>query len=296
LENLGWECICWENVMNKNESSFVVSFIRFYPLNTAIVWIPGGVIGSNKNISSLNKSIRLSLNLKHCYIRLRSQNEYNTQEVINFFLNKWVMPKYILGTNMTLILDIKSDMNKIYSKFSRNWKRSISKSIKNKIIYRRVYEAEKIASLYNQMLKCKSLKRHEVYSLQYIKSIIKVFKERILIIGAFDSSNKLLAIRGAIVSQNRKATDIFAACGEEGRYLAVSNGLFFKLIEQCKSRNCDFYDLSGIDPLNSKGVYLFKNGTGASPVSIVGEFESSSSRFLALIINFYLFLKRKIIN
>ena len=133
LENLGWECICWENVMNKNESSFVVSFIRFYPLNTAIVWIPGGVIGSNKNISSLNKSIRLSLNLKHCYIRLRSQNEYNTQEVINFFLNKWVMPKYILGTNMTLILDIKSDMNKIYSKFSRNWKRSIVNQLKIKL-------------------------------------------------------------------------------------------------------------------------------------------------------------------
>ncbi len=89
LENLGWQCFCWENVTNKNESSFVVSFIKFYPLNTAIVWIPGGIIGSNKNILTLNKSIRLSLNLKHCYIRLRSQNEYNSQEIINFLLNKY---------------------------------------------------------------------------------------------------------------------------------------------------------------------------------------------------------------
>ena len=296
LENLGWQCFCWENVINKNESSFVVSFIKFYPLNTAIVWIPGGIIGSNKNILTLNKSIRLSLNLKHCYIRLRSQNEYNSQEIINFLLNKWAIPNYILGTNMTLILDIKSDIKKIYSKFSRNWKRSISKSIKNKIIYSRVYESEKIALLYNQMYKCKSLKRHEIYSHQYIDSIIKVFKDNVIIFGAFNSSNKLLAIRGAIVSENRKAIDIFAACGEEGRNIAVSNGLFFRLIEECKANNCDFYDLSGIDPLNSRGVYLFKNGTGGLPISIVGEFESSSSPFLALIINFYLFLKRKIFN
>ena len=106
----------------------------------------------------------------------------------------------------------------------------------------------------------------------------------------------MLAIRGAIVSENRKAIDIFAACGEEGRNISVSNGLFFRLIEECKANNCDFYDLSGIDPLNSRGVYLFKNGTGGLPVSIVGEFESSSSPFLALIINSYLFLNRKIFN
>ena len=294
LENLGWKCFRWENIINKNESSFVISFIKFYPLKTGMVWIPGGVIGSNINIASLNESICRSLNLKHCYVRLCSQNKYNTSEIINFFLNNWQIPKYPLRTNMTLILDIQSDLKNIYSKFSRNWKRSISKSIKNKIIYERIYEAEKISSLYKEMYKCKSLKRHQVYSHKYIESIIQIFKENIIIFGAFNSSKKLLAIRGAIINKNRKATDMFAACGEQGRYLAVSNGLLFRLIEECKERNCDYYDLNGIDPLNSKGVYLFKKGTGGLPMSIGGEFESSSSPLLALIINFYLFLKRKI--
>lgn len=32
LENLGWKCFRWKNVINKNESGFVVSFIKFYPL------------------------------------------------------------------------------------------------------------------------------------------------------------------------------------------------------------------------------------------------------------------------
>lgn len=37
---------------------------------------------------------------------------------------------------------------------------------------------QKIASLYNQMYKCKSLKRHEVYSHQYIESIMQIFKRQ----------------------------------------------------------------------------------------------------------------------
>lgn len=65
-------------------------------------------------------------------MRQYTQNKHDTSEVINFFLNKWVIPKYPLTTNMTLILDIQSDLKDIYSKFSRNWKRSIPNQLKIK--------------------------------------------------------------------------------------------------------------------------------------------------------------------
>ena len=56
------------------------------------------------------------------------------------------------------------------------------------------------------------------------------------------------------------------------------------------------YSGTATDVGDGWGIALFKNGTGASPISIVGEFESSSNPFLALIINLFLFLKRKIFN
>ncbi len=88
LENMGWKCYRWENVINEKESSYIISFIKFYPFKTGIVWIPGGVIGSNLNIGSLNKTISDELKLKNCYIRIRSQNKYNTSELINFFFGE----------------------------------------------------------------------------------------------------------------------------------------------------------------------------------------------------------------
>ncbi len=195
---------------------------------------------------------------------------------------------------MSLILNIENDVDAIYANFSRNWKRALLKSSKNNIYYKKIYKVDEIASMYEQMYKIKSLKKHEVYSSQTIESIIKEFKQDIVIYGAFNSSSKLIAIRGVIINSNHKAFDIFAACGEEGRKLSVTNGLLFRLIEVCKARKCNYYDLNGIDPYNSQGVYFFKKGTGANPISIVGEFESSSNYILALVINLLLFFRRKI--
>ena len=291
LENLGWKSYLWQDSSVENKKTYIQSFIKFYPFKLAVVWIPGGVVGSSKNIKSLNQSIRNRLGLNHCYIRMRSHNIYNVKEHINFLINKWNRPLFSLNSNMTMILKISNNNKQILSNFSRNWKRSIKKSSKSKLIIRQIFDPKEITVIYNEMRISKSLKSHEIYDFKSIKSILESFKDNIIVLGAYDTSNKLVAIRGAVYL-NQIATDIFAATNQKGKSLSASNGLFYQLILNCREEGCIYYDLNGISPRDNMGVFLFKQGTGAEAVSLVGEFESSTNKLLSLLINLYLFIKR----
>ena len=293
LKNQGWKSYIWKNNSNNNDESYVKTYIKFYPFKIGIVWIPGGIIGKTENINTLKKSICTELNIQHCYLRVRCNIEDGIKEEINFLKNKWKKPIINLNSHYTMLLDIEADLDVIYSQFSRNWKRSIRKSIINKISYKKINNPNEIAKVYKQMREIKSLKHNEVFTKELIKSIINSFKENIIIFGAFNSHKKLLAIRGAII-YGEKALDIFAASTKEGKSLAVSNGLFLKLIEECKKNNCNLYDLNGIDPEKNMGVFLFKKGTGARIVKTIGEYESSTNHFLSLLINLFILIKKNI--
>ncbi len=293
LRNLGWKSYLWKNTLHNNELSYVKTYVKFYPFKIGVVWIPGGIIGEKENIHSLKNSICSELNIQNCYLRIRCSIEDGIDEEINFLKNKWNKPLINLNSNLTMLLNIEDNLDIIYSRFSRNWKRSIKKSINNKITYKKINNHYEIAKIYQQMRKFKSLKHNEVFTKEIIKSIIDSFGENIIIYGAFNSYNKLLAIRGAIINRE-KALDIFAASTEEGKALSVSNSLFFKLIEECKTKNCILYDLNGIDPYKNEGVFLFKKGTGARIINTIGEFESSTNQFLTFFINFFIFIKRYI--
>ena len=100
-----------------------------------------------------------------------------------------------------------------------------------------------------------------------------------VVLGAIDKEGNVLAIRGAIY-RNGQAADIFAAMSSLGRSMSASHRVLLALLEACKEKGCIIYDLNGIDPANSLGVYNFKKGTGALAKASLGEFEWSSNRFL----------------
>lgn len=66
----------------------------------------------------------------------------------------------------------------------------------------------------------------------------------------------------------------------------ASHRLLPALIDGCQKKGCALYDLNGIDPSNSMGVYDFKKSTGASSVVASGEFEWSNYRLLSFAVYF----------
>jgi lipid II:glycine glycyltransferase (peptidoglycan interpeptide bridge formation enzyme) len=82
-----------------------------------------------------------------------------------------------------------------------------------------------------------------------------------------------------------KAWDIFAAATPQGRKQYSSYVTAWSLFNFCAKSQIANYDLSGIDPIKNKGVYDFKNGTGATEIKYIGEWESGSPFFVQPIVS-----------
>lgn len=285
LSNMGWVCMRWEFSRSEKPKAYCQSFFKSYPLRGGMLWIPDGILGDHRYSASLHKDLFQSLNLRYCYIRLRDSMVFNVDDYIKLLIGGWVRPKTSLSAAMTMSLDISQPIEVIKAGLTQSWRKTLKKSSAMPFDIVAINDPEVITSLYLEMKSSKSLKAREIYSDATIKSLMKIFGNNIVVLGAKDADGSLVAIRGAILN-NEKATDIFAAASSKGRSLMASHSLFIALINECQNRGCIFYDLNGIDPSNSIGVYNFKKGTGASAEAALGEFEWSSNKLLSVGANF----------
>lgn len=286
LSNLGWLCLRWEFSKSGSPKAYCQSFFKSYPFRIGILWIPDGIMGDCSYTSSLGQDLTHSMQLKHLYIRYRDSTLLNPEDYIKLLMGGWVKPKVSRSAEMTMSLDISQSTEIIKRNFTQSWRKTLKKSLEMSFEIVEVTDPRLIASLYLEMRAFKSLRAKEIYSEIQIKSIMKSFHNSIIVLGARDKEGNLVAIRGAIFLKD-KATDIFAATSDAGRTLMASHAIFMGLINECKKKGCAQYDLNGIDPSNSKGVYNFKKGTGAKSLITLGEFEWSNNKLLAFAVNFF---------
>jgi hypothetical protein len=285
LSNMGWVCLRWEFSKSGSPKGYCQSFFKSYPFGVGMVWIPDGIVGDYRYISSLHHDLFHSLDVRYCYIRLRDSMVFNADDHIKFLIGGWVRPKISLSAGMTMSLDISQSTEVIKAGLRQNWRRTLKKSSNMPFDIVTVSDPIAIAGLYLEMKSSKSLRAREIYSGDAIKSMMKSYGNSIIVVGARDIEGNLVAIRGAILAKE-KATDIFAATSQAGRALMASHSLLMALIAGCQKKGCISYDLNGIDPSNNMGVYNFKKGTGASSVVALGEFEWSSNKLLSFAANF----------
>ena len=284
MNNMGWSCLRWVFIKNEVPSAYCQGFLKKYPFGVGVLWIPDGIIGDYKHISSLQHDLYNSLKLRFLYIRFRESQAFNVDDYIKILAGGLSKPKIPFSASLTMMLDISSSVDDIKSGFTQNWRKTLKKSLKMTFTIIEVKDPKVIADLYLELKATKSLAAKEIYSDVVIKSIMQSFENDLVVLGAIDEEGNVLAIRGAIY-RNGQAADIFAAMSSLGRSMSASHSVLLALLEACKEKGCIIYDLNGIDPANSLGVYNFKKGTGAEAKASLGEFEWSSNRFLQLAFN-----------
>ncbi len=286
LKNFGWESlrIIKEN-KKKNSRTILQGFIKLLPFSSALVWIPGGIIGDYNNLKGLQKEIMKILKVRFCIIRLRFHQRYNIAFEIELLKNNWSRPIFSLSSNLKVFLNLNS-INLLKGKFSRSWNRSLKKSYKSNLRIIEIKSPNIISEIYKEMKANKGLRQNDIYSEKQCKSIMNAYRKDLLIFGAKDKFNKICAIRGVIVRDN-KLNDIFAATNAFGRLSCASHLILYKIFEKGIDLGCIEYDLSNVDPSKSLGVYNFKKGTGGEIINTLGEFEWTNSIVLKLLMNFY---------
>ena len=99
-----------------------------------------------------------------------------------------------------------------------------------------------------------------------------------------DESGQLLSVRGALL-QASTAWDFIAVTTPEGRKTYSSHRTLVSLAQECARRGCTAFELGGIDPENNKGVFDFKNGTGAQITTYLGEWEAAHPSWIRLVVS-----------
>jgi len=284
LHNSGWNCLRWEFIKQNIPIAYCQGFLKKYPLGVGVLWIPDGIIGDYKHISSLHHDLYNILNLRFLYIRFRESQVFNVDDYIKILAGGWSKPKIPLGSSLTMMLDISGSLDDIRARFTQNWRRALKKSTKEAFQIVEVKDPRVIADLYLELKNSKALSAKQIYSDTVIESVMQSFEDNLVVLGAMDIEGNIVAIRGAIC-HNGQAADMFAAMNPLGRSMSASHAVLMALLEACKQRQCAIYDLSGIDPANSLGVYNFKKGTGAEAKASIGEFEWSNKWWLQVAFN-----------
>lgn len=166
---------------------------------------------------------------------------------------------------------------------TKNWKRNLKRSEKkaSEFQYKFLNAYDEINEIYSVIIKNALLKKFKYpYSKRFLKGIFEKSKSNIVAIGAYNNSDKLVAVR-AYYKVNNTAIDFIAAALPEALKYYVTYNLAYQLIQDAKKKGNELYNLGGVNYIMNKGVYNFKKGLG-------GELKSDGELVLGIILSKYI--------
>ena len=252
--------------------------LKKLPLGIGIAWCQGiNEIPRNIEKYSLQKAIKEALNINILYMRIKLLTEFNDLCKSELIKQGWKECYSHLSSNDTLIYNFTEDLQ-----LSKNWKKNLKRSEKNKnlISLWSNPDAKIINHLYKKLEDYKKIKTQ--FTLKQINSLIKSIRKNLIVVVCENNEGKIISLRAAIIF-NKKALDIFSISTFEGRKTYAGYGILWKLLELCKKRGVEIYDLGGVDKKNNSSVYNFKKGIGSIEYKYLGEFDWSNINFIRII-------------
>ena len=252
------------------------------PLSTVVVWVPGGPVGDlNKVTPEFVDLLKSHLNTKFIYVRIavmRSFDHVTSRQLTSY---KWNKSTTTIGTKSSLVHLLDAEESVRLTRCSSNWKRNLKRSTKiqsSPYIWHKP-NSTSLSSAYQEMNDYKQIEGVSLNrSAQDLQSAIDVFGDKLILVRSDDANGNALAIRGALCFGDT-VWDYIAITTPAGRKTYASYAVFWALAESCFQLGMHRFDLGGIDPINNRGVYDFKKGTGATQIDYEGEWDAAKPRW-----------------
>jgi len=282
----------WTNirlVKTINDSYIAIQcLVRRGPFGTVMAWAPGGFGGNltllNNEFSSLLKHL---LAARFLYVRFGMMIESTEKQASHFASAGFRKIQNPIGAKQSMLLSVHADQETMLTATSSNWKRNYKRSLRSPTApyvwnnaspdqledaYRLMDEYKKVEGVKLQM------------TTSEIRSIQECFGHDLVLIRMDDEAGTLLSVRGALIQQST-AWDFIAVTTPEGRKTYSSHRSLISLEKECAKRGCTTLELGGIDPEKNKGVFDFKNGTGAQITTYLGEWEAAHPSWIRSVIS-----------
>lgn len=278
-ESSGWQVIRLIKFDQNLPVTAAQCLFRRGPLGSVVVWVAGGPIGDIDSVSSdFVNIVKQQTSARFLYIRVAVMRQTDAASANALTSQGWRQSSAIIGTRSSLIHSLDAEESIRRSRCSSNWKRNLKRSAQNEgLTY--IWESpdgNSISDAYAQMDEFKDIKGVSLArSSDDLQSVINTFGDSLILVRSDDKDGAPLAIRGALLF-NETAWDFIAVTTPAGRKKYASHAVFWALAEQCFQLGIKQFDLGGIDPVNNRGVYDFKKGTGTAQVDYLGEWEISN--------------------
>lgn len=282
----GWRVLPLAFVSDGVVTALAMTLLKTRFRTVTVSWVPGGPVGDvAQGSATLINAVSEATNTPALYVHINSMAPYSetTSDILR--VAGWTRPSRPLNTGMTLVYSSFDEGIIRRSLLSKNWNRNLTRGEQRNLTVTEWRDAtgREIAEITNEMLNFKRLPGLAGTS-EAADSLLRLFATQILMTKCTDAEGNTLAFRGVIKLGN-KAFDIFAASTPAGRKEYASNLCLWKIIALCERDGVTYYDLSGADSTNNRGVYNFKKGIGALDFEYQGEWVISRPRILSAFIS-----------
>ena len=254
--------------------------IKRYPLGVGMAWVPGGPLGEiDKWGDSFRQAVRAAADVRFLYCRISPMCVHSEDAGVKLAALGWQQSAVPFSTGLSMAYQAGLSEEERLQQCSGNWRHNFRRSAKHgaKAYLWAKPDPDEMMAAYGAMQAHKQLKAQT--SREEVVSMFSAFADRCVVVRCDDANGNLLALRGALVFGD-KGWDTFAAATPAGRKVYASHAAFWELIKQCAARGVQWYDMSGVDPINNRGVYDFKKGTGAQDMRFLGEWEHATPAIL----------------
>jgi len=245
-------------------------------------YCPGGFV-RNQAISAntLKKFLQHELGSGALYVRVHclTPTQFGDARMEH---SGWSQSSTILSSGESLQLRLDTDLDDRLADLSVNWRRNLRRAEHhvNHVTITEQPSTQEIAHLHESL---EITKGHRLStwgsSTAHVQALIDGFGSRLVVARCVSDQGDLRALRGAIITGGC-AYDILASSSTEGRKHYSSHLTLWTLLNELAVRGVTRYDLGGVDAQKNPGVYNFKNGTGATPISYGGEYDISLPQFV----------------
>ena len=288
----GWHPYRWAAFDGATLTAMAQGLLKRYPGGIGVVWLPGGPVGDISTWNSgLQKIIRQSTHLNILYCRFNSFRALNMPEQAQLLATGWCRPRSPLGTGASLLYDVERPESERIAACSKNWRHNLKRAQKGAFTVNlwQKPDTQEMRAVYSEMEQLKQLPPQHTEA--GLRALYTHASEHLTTYACRDKEGRLLGFRACAIFGD-KAFDLLAATALAGRKSYASYATFWALTQECHRRGIRQDDLSGVDAEGNRGVYDFKQGTGATPVSYLGEWEWASPSLFAIAANWMIGRRR----
>lgn len=284
---------CGENIvrivgkLNDEVKIVMQCVVKTLPFGCGYVWVPGGILGDLSYLNdSFKKFLKAKLGVKFFVIRVSFEREMKDGDISLLRKNYWQQAMIRINSGLSLFLNLQLSADEREKNLSSNWRHNLKRSKKFNLKIESWDDCtqDKLSKIYAEMNQFKNLHIGNSF-VQNFDSLSKCLADDLILLKCCDDNGTTLSLRGCFKLGN-KAHDLLAATIPQARKMYASQALFWQLLARCHDQDVTIYDLGGVDPENNPGVYNFKQGTGATEVKYLGEWELTNFPPLRWAMNF----------